>query len=100
MAEECITCGTETLKYLLVMLGRGKTYVLPFLLECQNLLGLIVPALVSGQFVLFNTFQKLADNGLLVQILFLLVLNLLKMLLMTLVDNGRCSLEAVPDLLS
>ncbi len=99
-AEEHITGCTETLKYLLVLLGRGKTYVLPFLLQCKHLLGLVIPVLESSQFIILYSFQEFTDDGLLVKILFLLILELLKVLLMTLVDNGRCSLEAVPDLLS
>ena len=80
--------------------GWGKTYIFPLFLECKHLLSLVIPALECGKFVKLYAFQKFAYHGLLVQILFLLFLELLKMLLMTLVDYGRCSLEPGPYLLS
>ena len=84
----------------MVLFGRCKTYILPLFLERKHLLCLVIPTLECGQLIKLYALKQFTDYGFLVKVLFLFLLELFKVLLMTLVYYGRCSLEPCPYLLS
>lgn len=97
-AEEVVTCLTQALEDLFVVLLRSEADGLPLLLDCHNLFGMLLP--VGSVLVLFlgDSLRFLAERRLLGEVLFLLGAQLLEVLLMLFVDNGACILETRPDL--
>ena len=100
LGEELIVGSAEALKYLHVHLLRSETYLLPFALQLDNLLGDFLPFGSELVLLLVDGFYLLAECSLLLEVFLLLGTQLLEVLLMLLVDNRAGSLEPAPYLLT
>ena len=98
--EEAVAGSTEAVEDEVVLLVAGEPDGLPFGLEGDDLLGLLLPLGEGRQFVELDVLHLLAEGGLLLEVLLFACLDGLEVLLMTLVDDGAGSLEALPDLVA
>ena len=98
VGKEFVAGSTETLKDLHVHLLRSKSYGLPLLLNGDNLFCMALP--VAATLILFGSdgFYFLAEGSLLLKVLLLAGTQILKVLLVTLVDHGAGGLETLPYL--
>ena len=96
--EELVASSAVALVNLLVHLLRCETDGLPLGLKGCDGVGHGIPLGEGLQVVGVDLLQFLADGSLLGQVLLFLFLALVEILLMAAIDNGGCSLEAVPHL--
>ena len=100
LAEEHIIDGAEALKDLHIHFLRSKTDFTPFLLHSDYLLGSSLPLCSGLDGIQVDSLQLLAKCRLQFEILLFLSADILKVLLMLLVNHGAGSLESAPDLLA
>ena len=99
-AKEVVAGGAEALEYLDIHLLRCKTDGLPLVLQLDYFLRTALPVAGCLVFGFAKLLNLLAEGCLAGKILVFLGANLLEVLLVALVDNGRSSLEAGPNLLA
>ena len=100
LAEELVVGDAETLKDLHVHLLRSETNLLPFALHLNHSLGSFLPVGSLLVLLLVDGLNLLAEGSLLGEVLLFLGTQVLKVLLVLLVNHGAGILESGPDFLA
>ena len=96
--EKLIASRTEAFKDLLIDLTRGEAHCLPFVLQADDELRHRLPFGQRGESIEGEGFYLLAEIGFLSEVFLFLLFEIEEVVLMALVDKGRCRFEARPHL--